>query len=274
MTSKTCVKCKETKLFEHFGKHNQMKDGYLNTCKSCIREYRKGWYKENRECDLERHKKYYEENKEHIKARVRKNWNDNADEINTKRRELYKTDDEYRTKRLEQCEKYRKEKRPENRKNRRKNNEAWRMEQVCRTRLWKGLKLKVKTIRMYTLTILYRVRHLIYQYPKTNVNVSTIQISNSYPHTKIYKNQIRFYNLTPKTRRNFCMTLGSGIDLPNSYEEIISVDTCMRPARSFCVYCFATRARWIVNPVSLLTFLCVPANSASSSFCSGDFPEY
>ena len=140
MTSKTCVKCKETKLFEYFGKHTQMKDGYLNTCKSCIREYRKGWYKENRERDLERHKKYYEENKEHIKARVRKNWNDNAEEINTKRRELYKTDDVYRTKRLEQCEKYRKEKRPENRKNRRKNDEAWRMEQVCRTRLWNALK--------------------------------------------------------------------------------------------------------------------------------------
>ena len=230
-----------------------MKDGYLNTCKSCIREYRKGWYKENRERDLERHKKYYEENKEHIKARVRKNWNDSADEINTKRRELYKTDDAYRTKRLEQGEKYRKEKRPENRKNRRKNDEAWRMEQVCRTRLWNALKgvasksaptscIKPKTIRMYTLTILYRVRHLIYRYPKTNVNVSTIQISNSYPHTKIYKNQIRFYNLTPKTRRSFCMILGSGIALPDSYEEMISVDTFMRPARSFCVYCFATRA--------------------------------
>ena len=46
---KTCTLCEETKLIEHFGKHKQMKDGHLNQCKVCRKEYTKAYQTKNKE---------------------------------------------------------------------------------------------------------------------------------------------------------------------------------------------------------------------------------
>jgi 5-methylcytosine-specific restriction endonuclease McrA len=54
---KFCYRCKVKKLLTEFHKHKRMVDGHSNYCKSCTKEYKKG---------------YYLRNADHIKAKVAK----------------------------------------------------------------------------------------------------------------------------------------------------------------------------------------------------------
>jgi hypothetical protein len=44
---KTCCECKEQKHFEHFNKDKSRKYGIHAICKSCAKEYKARWYKDN-----------------------------------------------------------------------------------------------------------------------------------------------------------------------------------------------------------------------------------
>lgn len=133
---KTCTLCEETKSIEHFGKHKQMKDGHLNQCKVCRKEYMKVYGAKNKEKLSEKAKEYYENNREQIKERVRNHWNDNASEINEKRRERYNNDEQYRTKRLAGCSKSNAKCRPERRREAKENKTPGYLLELCRKRMW------------------------------------------------------------------------------------------------------------------------------------------
>jgi hypothetical protein len=137
---KTCTLCNEDKELDQFGKNKMMKDGHINQCKTCRSAYIKKYQEDNKEKLSARSKAYYETNSEHIKERVRTHWNENADEINEKRRHRYDNESDYKEKRLAEVRKSNAKLRPERRKKRRETDEAWRLEQVCRTRLWNALK--------------------------------------------------------------------------------------------------------------------------------------
>ena len=133
---KVCTLCHEKKSLDHFGKHKQMKDGYLNQCKVCRKEYMKVYEAKNKERLSEKSKEYYEANKEQIKERVRTHWNENAHEINEKRRERYKNDEEHRKKILDQVSKSNAKCRPKRRKKAKENKTPGYYLELCRKRVW------------------------------------------------------------------------------------------------------------------------------------------
>lgn len=59
---KTCSKCKVFKSFGEFSKDKQKKDGFGFNCKSCKKEYDKGYYVANADKKKLQRMKYYEEN--------------------------------------------------------------------------------------------------------------------------------------------------------------------------------------------------------------------
>lgn len=136
---KTCTLCHAEKELDQFGKNKLMKDGHINQCKTCRSAYIKKYQEENKEKLVARSKKYYEDNAETIKERVRTHWTENAETINEKRRGRYENEPEYKEKRLAEARKSNATLRPARRKARRQTDEAWRLEQVCRTRLWNAL---------------------------------------------------------------------------------------------------------------------------------------
>ena len=139
MTSKCCKKCNVWKPLHDFHKHPTSRDGHINQCIQCKKEYLKQYTIQNKDVLKQRSKEYYETNQENIKKRVRAHWNKNAIDINTKRRERYKNDQEYRLKLQAKDAIYNMNVRNAKRKERRKHDESWRIIQVCRTRLWNAL---------------------------------------------------------------------------------------------------------------------------------------
>jgi len=134
--SKLCTLCNINKQLDDFGKHKQTKDGHLNQCKSCRKEYMKSYQTKNKDKISERMKDYYEDNTEKIKKRVRTHWNDNADDINAKRRERYNNDEEYKKRRLDEVSKSNSKCRPERRKKAREEKSALYYLELCRKRMW------------------------------------------------------------------------------------------------------------------------------------------
>ncbi|RKX64851.1 MAG: hypothetical protein DRP42_05745 [Tenericutes bacterium] len=51
--SKSCRECKKLKPFEQYHKNSRAKDGCVNICKVCVREYHGKWYGKNRDRQLE-----------------------------------------------------------------------------------------------------------------------------------------------------------------------------------------------------------------------------
>jgi hypothetical protein len=135
MTTKVCKDCHEEKNLIEFPKHTQMKDGHLNKCKVCYKEYMKVYEVKNREKLSEKHKAYYENNREQIKERVRNRWNNNASEINQKRREKYKSDESYRNARLKEVSVSNAKCRPERRKKAKEEKSASYYLELCRKRI-------------------------------------------------------------------------------------------------------------------------------------------
>lgn len=54
---KTCIRCVEQKPLEAFHKHNGMKDGRINKCKTCVLECVKEWRKNNPQARKKEHER-------------------------------------------------------------------------------------------------------------------------------------------------------------------------------------------------------------------------
>lgn len=90
---KICTKCKTEKPItkEYFHKNKNKKDGFMDICKTCKKEY----YQNNREYFVSRTSKYRKENKEHcleVRAEYRK---ENKDEIAKRLKGYYENNKEH-----------------------------------------------------------------------------------------------------------------------------------------------------------------------------------
>lgn len=78
---KVCKICNIEKEINQFPKNKKMKDGLLNSCKTCLNKRRKISYKKN----IDKRKEYLSKNKEKIKERFKKYhksyYNDNREKI-------------------------------------------------------------------------------------------------------------------------------------------------------------------------------------------------
>ena len=136
MTTKVCRNCHEQKEIIEFPKHRQMKDGHLNQCIVCKKDYLKKYGRDNKENLSEKNKQRYETNKEQIKERVRTYRRKNADIINEKRRVRYDNDEEYRKRVLDECSRSNAKCRPERRKSAKENKSPSYYLELCRKRMW------------------------------------------------------------------------------------------------------------------------------------------
>ena len=67
--NKTCLNCQKTKNIDDFQNYRPSKDGKNATCKSCVSERKKKYYRKNRLVILEKAKQRYRENTEAIRKR-------------------------------------------------------------------------------------------------------------------------------------------------------------------------------------------------------------
>lgn len=63
---KTCLKCQERKDLLEFPKDPQNKDGFKNSCKSCVNKRNRKYYHNNKDSILEKKKQYYMTRREDI----------------------------------------------------------------------------------------------------------------------------------------------------------------------------------------------------------------
>jgi hypothetical protein len=89
---KVCSKCKVEKHFNEFSKDNQKKNGFVSSCKVCVKKYyesrketisttMKIWRENNKEKMYDYNKLYYKLNKEKIHKQVTKYYEDNKEKI-------------------------------------------------------------------------------------------------------------------------------------------------------------------------------------------------
>lgn len=69
---KICKVCKTSKPLSDYHKHRGCKDGRVNTCKPCVKEYKAGRYKARSSEIKERMRKYYAANQDRIISRCKK----------------------------------------------------------------------------------------------------------------------------------------------------------------------------------------------------------
>lgn len=69
---KECRVCKKTKSLEEFAIQKGARDGHRNTCKLCISDYHRNYYKINTDLVQHREKAYRESNQPKIKSTKRK----------------------------------------------------------------------------------------------------------------------------------------------------------------------------------------------------------
>ncbi len=88
---KECSKCKETLPYEDFYKRVVNKDGYMNQCKSCRKQYKKLYYEKDKEADNERSRLWRLKNNERVRE-YNKEYYDKTDGNREKRKEYRATD--------------------------------------------------------------------------------------------------------------------------------------------------------------------------------------
>lgn len=90
MISKTCKWCKQLKNLEYFNKHFKMPDGHLNKCKTCEKEYKKQYYKNNKPVKQKWDQEHKEQRNTYKRSKAYK------EVRNKSRNERYKNDLQYK----------------------------------------------------------------------------------------------------------------------------------------------------------------------------------
>lgn len=101
---KQCKKCGETKSYEEFRKRMGMRDGRVNACRECEREYTRQWYKANPERGRETSHKYRKSHREKVLRYNRKYREANHEKLLESGRQWYKANS---GKKCEYAKKYR-----------------------------------------------------------------------------------------------------------------------------------------------------------------------
>ena len=78
---KVCKECNVEKDLNEYPKHKGMKDGHINICKLCKKEYQKQWRGDNSDYHKEHMKQWKKDNKEHIKGYSKQYYKDNKETI-------------------------------------------------------------------------------------------------------------------------------------------------------------------------------------------------
>ena len=135
---KKCSKCGIEKPLSEFVKHKNCKDGYENTCKICVKQYKK----EYRENNKDKIKEYYRDNKDNLK----KYYEENKDKIKEYNKKYYEKNKE---KIIDNVKKYREENKEklkesykEYLKKKRKNDPIYRMMRNIRSMVRRAIKTK------------------------------------------------------------------------------------------------------------------------------------
>lgn len=95
---KRCKKCGEVKSLDDFHKARGCRDGHRDSCKDCIRQYKKEYREANKDSIAAKKKAYYLKNKEKVceyQAKYRKN---NPELIKRRKKEYYEKNKEQITK--------------------------------------------------------------------------------------------------------------------------------------------------------------------------------
>ena len=94
--SKSCTKCKVTKLVECFSTHKQMSDGLQLWCKDCTNHHHAEYYAANHEQILKKQREYRVASQEQIRKSKQKYYAANQEQIRKKHREYYAANSEKR----------------------------------------------------------------------------------------------------------------------------------------------------------------------------------
>lgn len=86
---KICIKCKLKKQIDLFIKAKYKKDGYTNSCKTCIKIYRDIYKDKTKIYNHKYSKEYYQKNKENIKKAVNFRVKNNPDKIKAENKNYY-----------------------------------------------------------------------------------------------------------------------------------------------------------------------------------------
>jgi len=93
---KNCIKCNRSLTLNKFRKNRTGKDGTLNTCKDCEKEYKKEYYAKNFDYISNFKKEWKIKNKKHVMQHAQEYYQNNKDIINTKNKLNYKNNKERR----------------------------------------------------------------------------------------------------------------------------------------------------------------------------------
>ena len=88
-TSKVCNKCGIEKPLEDFPSRKESRDGKRSDCKACYSQAKSDRYEENKDECLQKCKDYYQKNKELVKSRVADYVDRNREKVNARHREYH-----------------------------------------------------------------------------------------------------------------------------------------------------------------------------------------
>ena len=87
METKICKRCGRELPLSEFYETKSCKDGHINVCKECLKQY----YQEHKEEKIDYQKQYYQNNKEDVLEQRKEYYQDNKDSIAERKKKYYQT---------------------------------------------------------------------------------------------------------------------------------------------------------------------------------------
>lgn len=88
---KTCNKCNQSKELTEFNKHPKSSDGYLNQCKSCVKQRKAEYYIRDKDKIRTKHKEYYNQNKDVLTSNMKEYYKEHKEHIIEQHKEYKET---------------------------------------------------------------------------------------------------------------------------------------------------------------------------------------